>query len=330
MLVRRAHPDARLVCFCDAPERIRQSLGDRSECRSGRAISRAGLPTEPQPARPAGRDWATSCSAPSSIHERLDALIVPGTGILDDFGCGPMGAPLIFLFGRSRLADPDAVWLISIGAGPIVHPLSRRLMVWAAKLAQFRSYRDAISKLFLAEAGVDTANDPVFPDLAFDLARPIPTTPCAGEPLTVGLGVMDYGGWNKNEHSSTIHGTYRDSLARFCIWLLETGHRIRLLPGDDADNHAISSLRSLLELRLSDPALLRNVVAEPAHNLNDVMRQMAETDVVVATRFHNVVCALKTGKPTLSLSYAQKNAALLDDAGLGSYMQASRVSMSTA
>jgi polysaccharide pyruvyl transferase WcaK-like protein len=48
---------------------------------------------------------------------------------------------------------------------------------------------------------------------------------------------------------------------------------------------------------------------------------MAEADVVVATRYHNIVCALKMGKPTLSLSYAEKNAALLEDAGLGDYTQ---------
>ena len=131
---------------------------------------------------------------------------------------------------------------------------------------------------------------------------------------------MAYWGWKNSSESSAIHGTYQDSLSRFCTWLLQSGHRVRLLAGDDADERAIRSLKALIEMRLSDPTLIRNVLASPAHTLADVMTEMADADVVVATRFHNVVCALKMGKPTMSLSYAEKNAALLEDAGLGSYV----------
>jgi polysaccharide pyruvyl transferase WcaK-like protein len=51
------------------------------------------------------------------------------------------------------------------------------------------------------------------------------------------------------------------------------------------------------------------------------MRQIAETDVVVATRFHNVVCALKLGRPTVSIGYAKKNDVLLAETGLGEFCQ---------
>jgi polysaccharide pyruvyl transferase WcaK-like protein len=194
-------------------------------------------------------------------------------------------------------------------------------MVWAAKLAQYRSYRDANSKLFLTKAGVDTQRDLVFPDLAFHLPRPDPLPArTSDEPFTVGVGVMAYWGWKESSESGAIHGTYQDSLSRFCAWLLETDYRVRLLSGDDMDDRAIRSLKSLIEVRLSDPSLVSNVLAEPAHDLAGVMAQMAGTDVVVATRYHNVVCALRMGKPTMSLSYAEKNAALLENAGLGSYV----------
>jgi polysaccharide pyruvyl transferase WcaK-like protein len=49
------------------------------------------------------------------------------------------------------------------------------------------------------------------------------------------------------------------------------------------------------------------------------MRQMQETDVVVATRYHNIVCALKLAKPTISLGYSKKNDVLMAQAGLGTY-----------
>jgi polysaccharide pyruvyl transferase WcaK-like protein len=66
---------------------------------------------------------------------------------------------------------------------------------------------------------------------------------------------------------------------------------------------------------------LARVVAVPGRTLHDLMDQMQETDVVVATRYHNVICALKLARPTISLSYADKNDALLADMGLGAYCQ---------
>jgi len=42
---------------------------------------------------------------------------------------------------------------------------------------------------------------------------------------------------------------------------------------------------------------------------------------VVATRYHNVVCALRVGKPTISIGYAVKNDALLAGMGLADYCQ---------
>jgi hypothetical protein len=121
---------------------------------------------------------------------------------------------------------------------------------------------------------------------------------------------MEYWGWRESSESGAIHGTYQDSLCRFCTWLLEKGYRVLLLSGDDMDDRAIRSLKSLIEVRLSNPSLVRNVLAERAHGLADVMMQMAGPDVIVATRYHNVVCALKM----------EKNAALLEDAGLGGYV----------
>ena len=59
----------------------------------------------------------------------------------------------------------------------------------------------------------------------------------------------------------------------------------------------------------------------PAQTLHDVMQQMAGTDLVVATRYHNVVCSLRVGKPTISIGYAEKNDVLLAEMGLGEYCQ---------
>jgi polysaccharide pyruvyl transferase WcaK-like protein len=42
---------------------------------------------------------------------------------------------------------------------------------------------------------------------------------------------------------------------------------------------------------------------------------------VVATRYHNVVCALRMGKPTVSIGYSRKNDALLAEMGLSDFCQ---------
>ena len=41
------------------------------------------------------------------------------------------------------------------------------------------------------------------------------------------------------------------------------------------------------------------------------MQQIAEVEVVVASRFHNVLLALLLGKPVVSIAYNQKNDALM-------------------
>ena len=42
---------------------------------------------------------------------------------------------------------------------------------------------------------------------------------------------------------------------------------------------------------------------------------------MVATHYHNVVCALMLSKPTISIGYGEKNAVLMADAGLAEYCQ---------
>ena len=48
---------------------------------------------------------------------------------------------------------------------------------------------------------------------------------------------------------------------------------------------------------------------------------MSPCGIVVATRYHNVMCALKLCKPTISLGYSQKFVSLMADMGLGEFSQ---------
>jgi polysaccharide pyruvyl transferase WcaK-like protein len=255
---------------------------------------------------------------------KLDLLIVPGTGILDDYRTGPWGIPyVLFRWCLSAKLSGTEVWFVSIGAGPIHHPLSRWLMKRAAAMARYRSYRDTVSREFMMSVGFDAQTDPVYPDIAFRLPAPKCLAPrrADGGALAVALGVMSYGGWSHGvDRGMDIFAGYLQKVTRFLIWLLDHGYNVRILTGETSDQQAVEELMSAVaaEGRIVPPERL---VAEPIVSLHDVMRQIALTDIVVATRFHNVVCALKLGRPTISIGYADKNDALLADMGLGDFCQ---------
>jgi polysaccharide pyruvyl transferase WcaK-like protein len=132
---------------------------------------------------------------------------------------------------------------------------------------------------------------------------------------------MAYFGWRGDgEDGAAIYRDYLEKMSQFVLWLLDGGHRARLLMGETSDERAIGDFLQLLAEKRPDFPRDR-VVAEPADSLHDVMREMAKTDIVVATRFHNVVCALKLARPTASIGYAEKNDALMKDVGLGDFCQ---------
>ncbi|MFE5587118.1 polysaccharide pyruvyl transferase family protein, partial [Kitasatospora sp. NPDC056531] len=66
------------------------------------------------------------------------------------------------------------------------------------------------------------------------------------------------------------------------------------------------------------------VTASRAASLAELMEETAAADTVVATRYHNLVCALKVGTPTLALSYAAKSDALMARMGLDAYCHPAR------
>jgi polysaccharide pyruvyl transferase WcaK-like protein len=57
----------------------------------------------------------------------------------------------------------------------------------------------------------------------------------------------------------------------------------------------------------------------PISSVEDLLAQLGTTDVVVATRFHNVLLALLLGKPVLAISFHDKCTSLMRDVGLPDY-----------
>lgn len=249
------------------------------------------------------------------LTRKLDVMIVPGTGILDDFREPAHGWPYIIL--RWCLAarwNRVPIYFVSIGAGPIRGRLSRIFLVAAARIATSRSYRDHLSHDFMSAMGIDGKQDKVNCDLAFSLPAPAEEPRKGSAPLCVGVGVMNYAGWIRAaEDGRTIYETYFEKIRDFVRWLLDRGMQVRLLTGGIDDGVVVEAL--LADFRES----ASSITAGKISSLHDLMAEITQTDIVVATRYHNVVCALMMGRPTISLGYARKNDELLTRAGLGAY-----------
>ncbi|MBR0679060.1 dTDP-4-dehydrorhamnose 3,5-epimerase [Roseomonas eburnea] len=244
-----------------------------------------------------------------------DVLVVPGTGFLDDFGERAAGGPFAILSWvlAARLMRCRVV-MASIGAGPIHSRASRILMMAAARLAHHLTFRDAASRDFVVRHAHVRRPLAVYPDLAFALPAELQEPPAGARPLA--LGVMRYRGWGNEDGS--IYRTYIAKLARFARGAIEGGRRVRLVIGEAGDEEAVRDLRSALAAAGGE-RLLDATEYAAAHDIHDVIRQMAGAELAVATRFHNVVGALMAGTPVISLSYGAKNDILLTDMGLGAF-----------
>jgi len=255
------------------------------------------------------------------VTARSDVLLVPGTGIVTDGSCGSFGWPydMFKLTVLARLCGKQVLFL-SVGAGPFRYRLGRWFIKCTLGLAHYRSYRDADSKRRLAAIGFDTADDPVYPDLVFGLPRDQAAGERAGTDSRriVALGLKDYA----TPVDAADAQSYRDYLGvmgDFVLWLQSQGYAVRLIIGDaQYDTRVREDLIALLEARgavVAAPSLL----SDPVPTVEELLRQLRGTDVVISPRFHNLVLALLLNKPVIALSDLPKVEALLVDLGLARF-----------
>ncbi|MBA8878896.1 polysaccharide pyruvyl transferase family protein [Phyllobacterium myrsinacearum] len=306
---------AELVCICSNPELVEKEYNVKSIGISGIVLQ--------------GKWYIRFNTLLADIPRRIaslymllaslggvDLMVIPGTGILDDFQETPFGWPFVlFRWCLAARLRSTKIAFVSIGAGPIEHSLSRWFLRSAAKMAHYRSYRDKYSLAYMKKAGLRVDHDYQFPDIAFRL--PVPSLPRPEHigVLTVGVGVMDYRGWSKDAiFGEAINRLYIGKLASFVCWLLEEGHDVRLLTGDERDWRAVRDIIEKVSGTMSGNAMDRITVGRGA-TLHELMNEMSRVNIVIATRYHNIVCALKLARPTISLGYAQKNDELLAQFG---------------
>lgn len=321
--LRQLHPEADVVCICSGPgataatyqvkavpfETVTSAIFWRAPPRLQRLLIALLEPVQ----------WL---GAFAQIR-RMDMLIVPGTGLLTDaWGLLTNWGPRT-LFRWSFLAKlcRCKVLLVSVGAGPLYTRRGRWVTKLILRLANFRSYRDQSTRDYLTSIGFPASRDHIFPDLAYSLPPEILPRRHSRDNsrYVVGLGVMQYPGrYSVRDPTDRTYPAYLASLSTFAEWLLGRGYHVRLLSGDRADNHTRQELLDLLR-KQSTCAGAERMIDEPLHSVDDLLSHIADTDIVVATRFHNVLLALLSNKPVIAISFHHKCRSLMNSMGLDKY-----------
>jgi polysaccharide pyruvyl transferase WcaK-like protein len=322
--IRQRAPDAQFLCFCTDPDDVRSrhgidafraaALDHTAAAKSGGRLSRLPrilfyrIPLEIA-------HWIRSLRAVA----RTDVLMVAGTGIVQDYMCGPLAWPYE-IFKLSLLAVLCRVRLVflSVGAGPINHPLARWFLKRSLGFAQYRSYRDEASKAYLRGLGFDSDADPVYPDVVFGLSPGnfAHFRQTARERPVVGLGLKDF---TTNSLGTESYRHYLETMANFVSWLQARGYDVRLLIGDFAYDTSVRA--ELVEIlgRRGVPVTAPLLRVEAAPTVAELLRQLGEADMVLSPRYHNLVMSLIQGKPVMALSDHPKVDSLITDFGLGQY-----------
>lgn len=319
--LRRIKPDAEVTCICTGPQMTSATHHIRA-IPIARTYVKSWAPRNPL--GKLARKILLVVGEPIRWLEGVvtlwdtDIFIVPGTGLVTDaygiMGWGPYSLfrwAVIAKICRCRLA------FVSVGAGPFYSTIGKFCVRSFLSLADFRSYRDEASLLRVQCIGISTVGDRVFPDLAFSLPNNVisPRDNTIGAGAVIGLGVMDWADrYSKHGRDDAAQSSYLQSFAKLAQWLLARGYKIRLLIGDFADARAKQALLQLLGQHDS-----YCVIDEPIHSVEDLMSQIAATDAVVATRFHNTLLALLCEKPVISISFHHKCDSLMNAMGMSDY-----------
>lgn len=240
-----------------------------------------------------------------------DMLVMTGTGMLADVGISPFGLHYdILRWSIAAKLCRCKLLFVSVGVGPIRRPISKFFVKAALRLADYRSYRDIFSKSYAEGMGIAPERGAVYPDLAFSLPEAkLPDARAHHSRKTViGIGLITYDTSRTvtREKVETIYRDYIAKVATFVHWLIEHNYTVRLLIGDIVyDSRVRQDLRALLERGgLSYEG--GQIVDEPACSVDELLSQLAEMDIVVASRFHNVLLALMLRKPVLAISFHEK------------------------
>jgi polysaccharide pyruvyl transferase WcaK-like protein len=311
------YPDVEVECITIAPEEIAARYGVPSVRLAWRTPRQGSNRVTETVRKLLGR--LIDVPRSFALAGTVDAIIVPGMGVLEErLGERPWGLPFgLFLMAAAARLRRRHFLLLDVGAEWALNPLTRRLYVATARLATHVSYRDNASAAAMARAGV---HDPaaIAPDLAFGHPGPMLAKP---EPGRIVVGVMAYYGRKDNpKRGADVRNRYVVTIATAMTEIVAAGSRVVLVGGDRVDVDVARDVRAAILTAcpgLSDTA----VVIRELTTFSDLTEEMMRAEVVIASRFHNLICALRLARPTISIGYASKNRHLMQALDLDEYCQ---------
>jgi polysaccharide pyruvyl transferase WcaK-like protein len=241
----------------------------------------------------------------NSLHG-FDLIIVAGGGQIDDFWGGPWQQPYSLLkWGVLAKLVGARYAIASVGVGSLNSRSGRFFFRRALKLADYRSYRDTVSREKLAFMGF-TRSDAVYPDLAFSFPatnapRRAPTG--RGGPLSIGISPIAYmvpGIWPIADIRT--HEQYFEVLAAFAEDVLGAGHSVTVFSTASQDHSLVHRLAERLRASRSETSV-RSVTPQTIDALTE---ELQTVDCVVASRLHGVVIPHALHIPVLALAYNWK------------------------
>ena len=229
------------------------------------------------------------------------------TNLVQPVATPPQNVPSLARVLRAQAVHRLQIGLFGLAAMLLLVGLANIIMDRARLADDANASPDAA-----ASVGAKAASDPLYPDLAFSLPRTLtepPEAPRGSQPtVAVGIYAVESSPEKRREYIETVGG--------FLVWLLDHGYRARVVIGDvKYDTSTLNELRAWLASR----GVLDRIVDEPVASFEDLLKQLAEADMVVATRFHNVLLSILLGKPVVSISHMDKNDALMEQMGLSEY-----------
>lgn len=247
----------------------------------------------------------------------IDVLVIAGTGVLYEIGEGVLGWPfqLFKWCFLAKLAKRRIVFL-SVGADGLAgsrtcrsrrerirQRLGAALLTRSLSYADYRSYRDPLSRQRVGALLPVAMDDPVVPDLAFSLFRGLAPPLMSADPKRRVIGVGLYA----VEGPEPAVELYLAVMERLVVRLHERGYFVRLFIGDGTYDEAIlHTLWARLTDRVGD-----GISVVQLRDFETLLHQLAECDALIATRFHNLLLSMLLGTPVISISHMPKNDQLM-------------------
>ena len=304
------HDPSGMLCLCRGPESVAESYGMQADRIGGR-----------NPSRRLGRfsgtiSWLEKVRdlfRMAALMGGVDVVLVPGTGIVEE-GVRAWSMPYdLYCLGLACRLRSTKLVVLCVGASVPRSRLTQLFFRGFLRAADYRSFRDEHSKRAAVNMGVPAHADPVYTDLVLGDA-PVQSDPPPS--AVVGLGVITHaGGQSRDARARSEHASYVAALVSLVGRLVADGKRVRLLIGDNGDLHVVDEVLD----GLPRDAMPGSVSTSPVGSFADVISAVAQCEVLVASRYHNLIAGALAVRPTVALGYGPKHLELQRFLGLAEF-----------